>query len=335
MAAMRVVASVAVAVSLAGCGGFGDHADLVVAEDDPVAATDATPSLRVTYLGCNGYLLAADDAAVLVDPYFTRVGFCRVALGLPIGPDRARIDAAIRQLDRRALEKLRAILVTHGHFNHLMDVPVLADRFDVPVVGSETACLLARAAGVPPARTVSVTPGARRAWPGVMVRTLPARHDSLPLGGVPYEGAVDAVPEKPPKTADDWLLGRPLAFLIEMGGQRVYLDSGGMPGHPPPAGAAPVDLAIVGVAMEDSRDRLPAALRRLRPRYLLPSHQDDFFKPLSDGFHFSPLADMDAVRRRADAADASGCLVLLDYFRPWSMPPKAAANAPHDGSDGP
>ena len=36
------------------------------------------------------------------------------------------------------------------------------------------------------------------------------------------------------------------------------------------------------MALPDSRQRLSAALERLQPRYILPSHQDNFFVPLSE-----------------------------------------------------
>jgi len=52
-----------------------------------------------------------------------------------------------------------------------------------------------------------------------------------------------------------------------------------------------VDLAILGVALPDSRARLPGALEHLEPRYILPSHQDNFFRPLAAGFQFGPLTD--------------------------------------------
>jgi L-ascorbate metabolism protein UlaG (beta-lactamase superfamily) len=115
------------------------------------------------------------------------------------------------------------------------------------------------------------------------------------------------------------VLGEPLAFLIEMGGRRIYIDSGGTVDVLPPDGLGPVDLAILGVAVRDSRERLTAALQWLQPRYVLPSHQDDFFQPLEKGFKFAALTDMAEVRRE-HARSGVGQLILLDYFRPWTLP---------------
>src|SRR4029434_9728817 len=84
-----------------------------------------------------------------------------------------------------------------------------------------------------------------------------------------------------------------------------------------------VDLAILGVALPDSRERLSAALSRLQPRYVVPSHQDDFFRPLSAGFQFAPLSDFRRVQRECAQQNRSR-IILLDYFRPWT--PTAEVN---------
>ncbi|MEP6586136.1 MAG: hypothetical protein ABJB70_05375, partial [Candidatus Udaeobacter sp.] len=115
-----------------------------------------------------------------------------------------------------------------------------------------------------------------------------------------------------------------LAFLIEVNGQCIYIDSGGTPAQPPPNER--VDLAILGMALPDSRARLHAALERLQPRYVLPSHQDDFFRPLSAGFQFGPLTDFPFVQRESAQQNRSR-LILLDYFRPWTLPKAAGSKS--------
>ena len=102
-----------------------------------------------------------------------------------------------------------------------------------------------------------------------------------------------------------------------MNGQRIYIDSGGTEAQPVPNER--VDLAILGVALPDSRERLHTALERLHPRYILPSHQDNFFRPLSVGFQFGPMTDFPRVQREC-AQQNGGRLILLDYFRIWTLP---------------
>src|SRR5206468_7086442 len=172
----------------------------------------------------------------------------------------------------------------------------------------------------------AVRPGDVRRIGPWKIRVLPATHDRL-FGKVPFDQPHShaAVPQR----AADWICGEPLAFLIEANGQRIYFDSGGTLAQLPPneSGNRRVDLAILGVALPDSRARLHAALERLRPRYVLPSHQDNFFQPLDAGFQFGPLTDFSRVRRDCEQAN-HGRLILLDYFRPWTLPPGGRVQIP-------
>jgi L-ascorbate metabolism protein UlaG (beta-lactamase superfamily) len=217
---------------------------------------------------------------------------------------------------RKLRRRVDAVLVTHAHFDHLLDVPRVMQRTGARLVSGPTAVNLARSCGVPPAQCRPVQPGAVRRIGPWTIRVLPAAHDRL-LGSPPFPGTL-AAPGARPERASDWVLGEPLAFVIEAAGRRIYVDSGGAPGELPD-NVGRVDLAILGVALPDSRRRLAPTLRRLRPRYFLPSHQDDFFAPLAGGFAFGKLTDFPQVRRSAAAEPDAGRLILLDYFQPWTL----------------
>jgi hypothetical protein len=172
--------------------------------------------------------------------------------------------------------------------------------------------------GSPTDRLHAVAPGDTRNFAGAKVTVYPAEHDRLPAGDVPYPGKLTAVPDRPTRPSH-WVCGQPLSFLVELGRERIWIDSGGTTNVLPPQLAQPVDLAILGVALPVSRERFVPAIRRLRPRFILPSHQDDFFRPLADGFWFGRLTDFDAVRRAHEREQPGGLLVLLNFFQPWTL----------------
>ena len=305
--------------SLPGCTspGFNNHAALVLpappGAPQTVRQTPPVRGVRVTYFGTNSYLLQSRDGSVLVDPYFSRVGpLWALALGKPVSSRSDQVAEGFSHLPRRA----DLILVTHAHFDHLGDVPPVAARTGAAVALSSTGKNLAIAAGANQPQLTAMRAGDRRRFGNVRVTAIDADHTRL-FGREVYPGTLSHPPPRP-RLMKDWVVGEPLAWLVEMGGQRIYVESGGIE-KLPPSGIGPVDLAIIGVPAKDSLARFPHVVRLLQPRFVLPSHQDDFAKPLDRGFHFSITSDMAAVRRIHAEERLPGRLMLLDYYRPWEL----------------
>jgi L-ascorbate metabolism protein UlaG (beta-lactamase superfamily) len=287
-------------------GGLDDYSNLLVADQSPTRG-----GIRITYLGVNGYQFESAGHVLLVDPYFSRLGAGTFVLDQRVEPDAARLDAGMAHVRRR----VDAVLVTHAHIDHLLDVPSIMRSTGARLIAGPTAVNQARSLGLPASQCRPVHDGdVRRIGPWT-IRVVAAAHDRL-FGAVPVRGS-RMVPGVPPVTANDWVVGEPLAFFIEAAGRRVYVESGGMPGVLPPE--RKVDLAILGVALPDARRHFAPAVRRLHPRFTLPSHQDDFFQPFDRGFVFGKLTDFPEVLRTWDREELPGRLILLDYFRPWTL----------------
>lgn len=284
----------------------------LVRSDASIKAAPPANGVRITYLGTNGYLFESRGSTLLVDPYFSRINLFSLALDPSIEPVQSRVSAGLAQLPQR----IDAVLITHGHIDHLFDAPEVAEKTGARLIASPTSIHLANAVGFPRNRSVPVLAGSRRQVGSARVTVLPASHDRVFGCFVPFPGTLEATPASPAR-ARQWVCGEPLAFLIEIGGKRIYIDSGGTNAILPPTRLGRIDLAILGVALGDSRDRLNPALERLRPRLFLPSHQDDFFRPLDRGFSFNALTDFPRVQR--DAQRLHTPIVLLDYFRPWTL----------------
>ncbi len=286
--------------------GLEDYPHLLVADQAPTRG-----GIRVTYLGVHGYQFECGGHALLVDPYFSRLGAATFLLDQRVEPDAERLAAGMAHLRPR----VDAVLVTHAHIDHLLDVPAIMRRTGARLVAGPTAVNQVRSLGLPTAQCRAVRGGdVRRIGPWT-IRVFAAAHDRL-FGAVPIRGW-RAEPGPPPVKSTDWVEGETLAFLIEAAGKRIYIEAGGLPETLPPE--MRVDLAILGVALPDARRHFAPAVRLLRPTYILPSHQDDFFVPFDRGFIFGKGTDFPEILRILERERLPGRLILLDYFRPWTL----------------
>jgi hypothetical protein len=144
-----------------------------------------------------------------------------VALQQRIEPNEARIAFGLQHVRPRA----DAVLVTHAHFDHLLDVPEIMRRTNARLVAGVTAANLTMSCGVDRTRCLIVNPDRRALIGPWRIRVLPAAHDRI-LGWLPFR-RTRSQPGICPAKASDWRLGEPMAFLIEANGKRIYVDSGG------------------------------------------------------------------------------------------------------------
>ena len=291
--------------------GLEKYSSLIVADKNPSGRASLN-SIRVTYLGVNGFQFETDGHALLVDPYFTRVGLWAGALNERIESNPNRVESGLRRVRRN----VDAILVTHAHFDHLLDAPEIMRRTHARLVAGPTAIRLVESFGISDNECVIVNAGSARRIGPWAIHAFAAKHDRL-FGKVPF--ARRSTSSKPIK-ASDWTVGEPLAFVVEAAGKRIYVDSGGVPSSLPDSRVGHVDLAILGVALPDSRERFGEAVRKLRPRFIFPSHQDDMFAVFERGFVFGKMTNFPALVREYKKDNLPGRLILLDYFKPWTLP---------------
>jgi hypothetical protein len=259
-------------------------------------APPGAPTVRLTYLGVGGWIFEWGEEQILTGPLFTDPSLLRTGLAR-IRSDSAAVDRGMAPYD---VSRASAILVGHAHYDHLMDVPRVAERFAkrAVILGSTTvrntlgtwSGLMDRVLVVDDsAGTVEKMGRWIHVTPGVRVMPLLSHHAPHFEGFTLYSGTRTRPMTRAPRWASEWLDGVTYAFLVDflhpdgsVAFRIFYQDAVSAP----PRGLAPerlmaerpADVAILVPATFDQVDWYPEALvDDLRPRWVLLGHWEDFF----------------------------------------------------------
>lgn len=220
---------------------------------------DSTVAFR--WLGVAGIELEIDRQILAIDPFFTRPPFWRLWLGR-VSPHR--------ELTLDKLPRCDLVLVSHAHYDHLMDVPDLAISTGAIVYGSANACQLLRVCGVPEEQIHAIESGDRIRLGDLAIEVLPAEH--IPIPG--FKPGPLPPNLQPPLRLRDYRMDSCYSFLIKIGEFRL-LHCGN--GDPRPGVRADV------LFTSPARDKIyfESLLRAVKPKMLVPVHWDNMFRSLS------------------------------------------------------
>ncbi len=236
------------------------------------------PGLTLEWIGTAGFRLEYQGVVVWIDPYVTR---------LPLGDlVRRRVVPASSSAVDRWIDRADAVLVGHTHFDHALDVPAISHKFGCPVYGSRSLehlmslhGLAERAVVVDPHRDYEVGP--------FRFHFVPSVHSKLQLGlGIPYSGELtcDHVDELNPQA---YRCGQVWGLHVAVAGVTFY-HQGSADLLEDEIRDRGVDFFLCGISgRRFTRNYVERIVRALEPRAIVPTHYDDFFRPLGEAPKFS------------------------------------------------
>jgi len=117
--------------------------------------------VRLKWLGCACFEMDFGGLTVVNDPWIT--------------------DNPATDLTWEAVERCDYITVSHGHYDHITDIPALVKKFDPRMLaGEQTAVALMRYADMVPMRMLPMYPNMELDFEGVRIRALYGRHSMVP-----------------------------------------------------------------------------------------------------------------------------------------------------------
>jgi L-ascorbate metabolism protein UlaG (beta-lactamase superfamily) len=252
--------------------------------------TQSPAAVRLKYLGTAGWEISDGRTTILVDPYLSRLHMTSPNDDVLPGDPRRRFTAAdaaesdTATIDQH-IQRADAILITHTHTDHALDVPYIARKTGALVIGTESARNLARAYGIAGDKLIVARGGDDLEFDGWSVRVIPSLHGILRRApflrrdpNAPPPPAVIPIDAVAPLHLNQFAEGGTLAYLIRLGGRQI-LAFGSMNYIEREVEGLRPDVALVG-AMPERREIHDYTARLLKaigyPRMVLPSHWDRF-----------------------------------------------------------
>lgn len=261
--------------------------------------------LEAEWLGVSGYRITHEGHTLFIDPYLSRVPFSDLVRRRPTLPDPAALDRFVQ-----APGEVIGVLVGHTHFDHAVDAPAIAQRFGCNAYGSSSLLnlmalhgLADRAVEVEPYRTYEMGP--------FEVSFTPSVHSKLLLGlAVPYDGELtcehlDSLSPGAYRCGQVWGISIKIAGLqfYHQGSANLIDDAIREQG---------VDVFLAGVAGRSfTRDYWKRIIPRLDPKIVVPTHYDNFFRPLGRPMEFVSNVQLSELPAEIGAVSADIELAAL------------------------
>jgi L-ascorbate metabolism protein UlaG (beta-lactamase superfamily) len=274
-------------------------------------------AVRVTALGTTMMLIDDGQTQILIDPYLTSISFMDAALDRAVSTNASEVDAA---LDRVGAARVKAILVSHSHFDHTFDLAYVAKRTGALVIGSASALNIARSSGIAEEKLRLAKPDEAFDVDGFAVRPLASRHHPHVFGG---EGATIDAPLRQPASIRAYKEGGTFDFLVSRKGHTMLFKTSAnwVPGALDAIRADVLFLGVGALGNDDevyAKEYFDATIDALHPHIVVATHWNDFFSPVAPplplertAFGHTPLA-FDRLLVRAKRAGAQA--VILDAF---------------------
>lgn len=276
------------------------------------------PGLELEWLGVSGYRMTFEGHTLFIDPYVSRVPLATLIRGRPALPDPAMIERFIGTPPR-----VEGVLVGHTHFDHAVDAPAICKRFGCRAYGSDSLVRLMALHGLAE-QAVEVEPYKRYELGPFSVSFTPSLHSKLVLGlAVPFDGALtcdhlDALSPSSYRCGPVW------GIRIDVAGASFY-HQGSANLIDEAVRDRGIDYFLAGVAGRGfTEDYWMRILRRLEPRTVVPTHYDDFFRPLSAPMGFTANVNLHKVPEEIAAVSGDFAVAALP-------PPDEVAITPHTG----
>lgn len=233
--------------------------------------------VKLQWLGAAGFMIFVADKVILIDPFLSK---------------RDKLEGHLQPLKHGYFKDIQAIFLTHGHFDHSMDIPYILARSNAILYCSKTMQKYFMKAGVPFRRIVAVRDGTRCLFDGLMVEVIQSQHIRFDIRLlmetlIRIKGRIFKI-----LPLLSYPCGEVLSFRFTSDSMTFHHfgSAGSSDRELDHLSRYPIDLLLL--PLQGHSRILDLAFRyveKLRPRFIIPHHHDDFFPPLSSKIDIGPF----------------------------------------------
>lgn len=251
----------------------------------PYPEFEALPdAVTVTWLGVSTLLFDDGETQILIDGFISRPSVADILFDVPVRSNAAEINFVLDEYDMR---RLAAIIPTHSHFDHAMDIAAIANRSSASILGSDSTAQIARGAGVPEDQISVIGKEGSFVFGNFTVTMIASAHAPIGWGGaVPFAGEVTE-PLTLPAPVSAWRSSKNYSIIVAhpQGTTLVQGSAGFLPGA---LDKVQADVVMLGTWGLDSlghsyaEQYWLALVTSTGAKRILPIHFEDYTRPFGE-----------------------------------------------------